>query len=66
MKIVTIFRILAVALAAAAAIFLWRQNTDYAFAAGVLGICSYFLSMRFEMKARVDQYKKDAEIEDDE
>lgn len=46
-------QILAVILVAVAAFFWWREDTDSAFAAGVLAAASYFLAMRFEMKARI-------------
>ena len=48
------FQILAVVLVGAAAFFLWRSDTDTAFVTGVLGICAFFLSIRFQLKNRVD------------
>lgn len=56
---IKIFQILAVILAGCAAFFWWRENNDAAFAAGVCAAASFFLSMRFQMKARVQ--KADAE-----
>jgi hypothetical protein len=53
--IVRIFQILTVVFGAAAAYFWWSNNFDYAFAGVVLAICSFFLSMRFPMKARNQQ-----------
>jgi hypothetical protein len=47
------FQVLAVILAGVAVFFWWRENTDWAFASGVLAASSYFLSLRFQMKARV-------------
>ena len=52
MKIETIFQITAVALAIAAAYFLWAGNKDGAFVSVVLGCVSFFLSIRFQVKAR--------------
>ena len=49
---IRIFQIAAVVLAGAAAYFWWSNNFDYAFAGVVLAICSFFLSMRFQMKVR--------------
>jgi len=59
------FQILAVALIAAAAFFLFRLDYDDAFVTGVLGVCSFFLSVRFTYKSRVperaatDEHKED-------
>lgn len=52
---VRIFQIVAVVLAAAAAYFWWAGNFDYAFAGVVFAICSFFLSMRFRLKASNDE-----------
>jgi hypothetical protein len=49
------FQILAVALIAAAAFFLFRLDYDDAFVTGVLGVCSFFLSVRFTYKSRVPE-----------
>lgn len=49
------FQILAVALIAAAAYFLIRAEYDDAFVTGVLGICSFFLSIRFTFKPRIEE-----------
>ena len=49
------FQILAVVLIAAAAYFLFRAEYDDAFVTAVLGICSFFLSIRFIFKPRVDE-----------
>ena len=49
------FQILAVVLIAAAAYFLFRAEYDDAFVTAVLGICSFFLSIRFTFKPRVDE-----------
>ena len=52
MKIDTVFQILAVALGGAAAYFLWAGNKDGAFVSAVLGCVAFFLSIRFQVKAR--------------
>jgi Ca2+/H+ antiporter len=65
MKIELIFKIVAVALLGAAAFFLWQGNRENAFAAAVLSACAYFLNMRFQLKAKVDQ-RKAAEEEEEE
>jgi cadmium resistance protein CadD (predicted permease) len=49
------FQILAAVLIAAAAFFLFRLDYDDAFVTGVLGICSFFLSIRFTFKSRVPE-----------
>ena len=48
------FQILAVVLIALAAYFFSRDQTDAAFVAGVVAICAFFLSYRFQIKARID------------
>ena len=52
---VLIFQIAAVVLAGAAAYFWWAANSDFAFAGAIFAICSFFLSMRFQIKARNDE-----------
>ncbi len=47
------FQILAVVLAGVAAWFLWAGNTDGLFLAAVAGAVSFFLSIRFQVKARI-------------
>ena len=47
-----IFQVFAVALALAAAYFLWAGNKDGAFVAVVLGCVAFFISIRFQAKAR--------------
>ncbi len=47
------FQILAVILIGVAAFFLWNGNADAAFASAVFGAVSYFLSIRFQVKARL-------------
>lgn len=52
-----IFQILAVILGGVAAYFLWSDNFDWAFAFVVFAICSYFIGMRFQIKARLEKRK---------
>lgn len=52
-QLIRIFQILAAILAGVAVFFWWRDDTDWAFASGVCAAASYFLSLRFQMKARV-------------
>ena len=52
MKIDTVFQILAVALGGAAAYFLWAGEKDAGFVSAVLGCVAFFLSVRFQVKAR--------------
>jgi len=49
------FQILAAALILAAAYFLIRTDYDDAFVTGVLGACSFFLSIRFTYKSRAPE-----------
>jgi cellobiose-specific phosphotransferase system component IIC len=49
------FKILAVILAGVAAYFWWQGYTDRAFAAAVFGAVSFFLSVRFQVRGRLDQ-----------
>ncbi len=51
------FQIIAVLLAAIAAYFLWSGNKDGVFVSVVLAACSFFLSIRFQAKARLDERK---------
>ena len=52
MKFEMLFQILAVALAVAAAYFLWVGNKDGAFVSVVLGCVAFFIGIRFQAKAR--------------
>ncbi|HEV8593567.1 MAG TPA: hypothetical protein VGQ55_15790 [Pyrinomonadaceae bacterium] len=54
-----IFQAAVVVFALAAAYFLWVSNSDWAFATGVLAAASFFLSIRFQMKARNDDRVKE-------
>ena len=55
-----LFQILAVILIGVAAFFLWTGNTDGLFVATVLGAVCFFLSIRFQVKERVE--RRNAEI----
>lgn len=66
---VGIFQILAAILAGAAVFFWWRDNPDWAFASGVFAAASYFLGLRFQMKARVaavdaEKEREEAELQE--
>jgi hypothetical protein len=54
-----LFQILAVILAGIAAFFLWKGNTDGLFVSAVLGAVCFFLSIRFQVKERLN--RRDAE-----
>ena len=58
------FQILAVILAGVAAYFLWQGTADRAFVTAVFGAVSFFLSVRFQVKGRLDQ--REAEREEEE
>jgi cellobiose-specific phosphotransferase system component IIC len=61
MNLIRLFQILAVVLLGAAAYFYSRDDKDAAFAAAVLGVCAFFLNIRFQIKARVDARRALAE-----
>jgi hypothetical protein len=52
-------KILAFVFVAIAFFFVWRQDLDAVFVAGVIGACCFFLSMRYEIERRRDS--RDAE-----
>lgn len=52
MKIDTIFQIIAVILAGVTVYFLFSGNKDGAFVSAVLACVAFFLSVRFQVKAR--------------
>lgn len=56
-----LFQILAVILAGVAAFFLWKGNWDATFVSAVFGAVSFFLSVRFQVKERLEI--RDAERE---
>jgi|GEM_PF-2287959 len=50
-----VFQILAAVLLGIAAYYLLlREDTEVSFVAGVLSACAFFLSVRFQIKSRVD------------
>lgn len=58
-----LFQILAVILAGVAAFFLWRGNWDATFVSAVFGAVCFFLSVRFQVGARVKQREAERERE---
>lgn len=52
-----IFQILAVIFILVAAFFLWRDNYDGVFVSAALGCVSFFLSFRFQIKERIDEWE---------
>ncbi len=50
------FQITAVVLLAIAGYFWWAGNKEGVFVAAVLSACSFFMSIRFQAKARIDQH----------
>ena len=50
-----LFQILAVILIGVAAYFLWEGHKDGTFIAAVLGAVAFFLSVRFQVKERLQQ-----------
>ena len=52
-------RILAFVFVGIAFFFVWRQDLDAVFIAGVVGACCFFLAMRYEIERRRDA--RDAE-----
>jgi hypothetical protein len=53
-----VFQIIAAVLIGVAAFFFWQQNKDIAFVAGVLGCVCFAVSLRFQVKKRMDIQKK--------
>ena len=68
MKGETVFQILAVVLAGAAAYFLLTGNRDGAFVSAILGSVAFFLSVRFQVKARntIREAEREAQRQADE
>lgn len=56
-----LFQILAVILIGVAAFFLWKGNYDALFVTAVLGAVCFFLSVRFEVGARVKARREEEE-----
>ena len=62
MNLERIFQTAAVILIGVAAFFLWKGNNDGLFIAAVIGAVSFFLSIRFQVKGRLEQ-KEDKSVE---
>ena len=58
------FQISAVILAGVAAYLFWIGNNDGAFISTVLGSVSFFLSIRFQVKSRMDERAAEKEEEE--
>ena len=56
-----IFQIAAVILIGVAAFFLWKGNNDWMFVAAVVAAVCFFLSVRFQVKDRVQQREKETQ-----
>lgn len=54
-----VFRIVAVILIGIAAYFLWQKNGDATFIAAVLGAVAFFLSIRFQVKGRLEEREEE-------
>ena len=62
----SVFKIAAVILAGIAAYFLWQGNGERAFITAVFGAVSFFLSVCFQVKARIKQREaEEATIEEE-
>ncbi len=60
MNLERIFQIAAVILIGVAAFFLWRSNNDGVFVSAVAGAVCFFLSVRFQVKERLEQRKSES------
>ncbi|MBP7415555.1 MAG: hypothetical protein KA831_02795 [Pyrinomonadaceae bacterium] len=61
------FQLLAVAFAGIAAVFYWRGNYDTMFVTSVVGAVAFFLSIRMQVKTRLDERRaKESEAEEPE
>ncbi len=56
-----IFQIAAVILIGVAAFFLWQGNNDWMFVSAVVGAACFFLSVRFQVKERMQQREKETQ-----
>ena len=50
-----VFQFLAVVLVGAAAFFWIRESYEWAFVTGVLGACSFFVAVRFQIRSRMKE-----------
>lgn len=55
MNLEKLFQLLSVVLFGVAAFFFWRGQNDAMFVAGVFGASSFFLSVRMQVKQRLDE-----------
>ena len=61
------FQLLSVVFAGIAAVFYWRGNYDAMFVTSVVGAVAFFLSIRMQVKTRLDERRaKESEAEDPE
>ena len=63
MNLELLFKILAVVFIAMAAFFLWRGSQDATFISAVLGAVCFFLSVRFQVKERLN--RRDTETQNE-
>lgn len=56
------FQILAGLLVCIGGYFFWMENKDGVFVSLVLAACSFFMSIRYQAKARLDAGKKQEDI----
>jgi hypothetical protein len=61
MTTIRIFQIVSVILVLIASYFLWVENKDGVFVSLVLAACSFFMSIRFQAKSRLDQSTAESE-----
>ena len=61
-----IFQLVAVGFIIAAAIFYFAENYDWVFVSVVAACLSYFLGVRFEVKARLDERERQRLMEEEE
>ena len=59
--LVKIFQILTAVFIGVAVYFVWLKDYDNLFVIAVLAVCSFFLSMRFQIKERLDQREREQE-----
>ena len=61
------FQLLAVAFAGIAAFLYWRGNFDVMFVTAVIGAAAFFLSIRMQVKTRIDERRaKESEADEPE
>ena len=60
MNLEIIFQVAAVILVGVAAFFLWKGINDGVFVAAVIGAVCFFLSIRFQVKERLEQRKSES------